>query len=523
MVHFFSQFARANGQTRSPRFAGSWYSAQPVELNEQLNQYLKQAKLQLPAQPQAKAEQPLAIIVPHAGYMFSGQTAAFAYAALSAYKFKRVFLFGPSHYIPFSGAALPGESIFETPLGNLEIDKAVVQRLLQLPYFQQIQAVFEGEHSLEMQLPWIYKTLGKVKLVPLAIGSINPEKIRLLTSAIKKELKDGDLIIVSSDFTHYGPRFDYQPFSGATDVQASIKALDMQAFNCLNKIDSLAILEFYQRTGDTICGIYPCALLLSLLPPNTESKLLNYRTSEDAQKDLDGNSVSYMAILFSCPKGKTWSSGEAKTIPSAAQETSAPLTQADGNVLLKIARQALEDYLAGAKKNPEQYANLLSKDQASRFMQGRGVFVTLYEKSNNAQDNKSKAKQLRGCIGYIYPDKPLLQAVCENAINAASADPRFNPVKPDELPNLSLEINVLTKPVSIPGWQDIKLGQDGIVLRKSGHQAVFLPKVATEFGWDLPQTLSQLAIKAGLLPFDWQKDAQFEIFQGQSFSDFPSN
>ncbi len=186
---------------------------------------------------------------------------------------------------------------------------------------------------------------------------------------------------------------------------------------------------------------------------------------------------------------------------------------------MKIARQALTDKLAGKQEDYMRYANLLTGDQTERFMQKRGVFVTLYEKSNNQKGNESKAKQLRGCIGYIYPNKSLLQGVCENAINAACADPRFVPVQAGELPNLSLEISVLTEPAAIPRWQDIKLGQDGIVLRKSGHQAVFLPKVATEFGWDLQQTLSQLAMKAGLLPFDWQQDAQFEIFQGQSFSD----
>ncbi len=184
MANFFSQFARANGQTHSPRFAGSWYPAQPMVLNDQLNQYLKEAKLQL--EVQAKPGQAVAIIVPHAGYSFSGQTAAFAYAALAGYKFKRVFLLGPSHYIPFSGAVLPVESIFETPLGDLEVDQATTKRLLQLPYFQQIQAVFDTEHSLEMQLPWIYKTLGKVKLVPIAIGTVNPEKMHLLTGALKR-------------------------------------------------------------------------------------------------------------------------------------------------------------------------------------------------------------------------------------------------------------------------------------------------------------------------------------------------
>ncbi len=122
------------------------------------------------------------------------------------------------------------------------------------------------------------------------------------------------MIIVSSDFTHYGPRFDYQPFGRAVDVQARIKTLDMDAFNYLKKMDSQALLEFYQRTHDTVCGIYPCAVLLSLMPAETEVRLLNYSTSQDAQKDPDGNSVSYMAVLLTRSNGKTSSNQQTKRL-----------------------------------------------------------------------------------------------------------------------------------------------------------------------------------------------------------------
>lgn len=391
----------------------------------------------------------------------------------------------------------------ETPIGNIDVDRATVDKLLSSPGFQQVDQVFDIEHSLELQLPWIFKTLGKTKVVPMAIGNVNRETIAEIADAIKKELRPTDVIIVSSDFTHYGPRFDYQPFGDkTTDLKNRIAELDREAFSYLKKLDSDELLEFYERSHDTICGIYPCAILLSLLPAGAQAKLLNYRTSADVEKDDQGNSVSYMAIAFSAPGWITH-----KRIESGKESKYKPLSSADGKALLKIARQTLQDYLSGNRKDFSQYEKLLSRHQLDRFKEKAGIFVTLYE----------KPKQLRGCIGYIYPVEPLLAGVCENAINAATNDPRFSPVTADELNHLDLEINVLTKPTPIPSWQDIKLGEDGIVLKKGDRQAVFLPKVASEFGWDLQQTLAQLSVKAGLSPDAWRQGAQFEVFQSQIF------
>ena len=276
-----------------------------------------------------------------------------------------------------------------------------------------------------------------------------------------------------------------------------------------------------------ICGIYPCAILLSVLPANTNVKLLKYGTSQDVQKDSDGNSVSYMAIVCTSPDPKGWLAAKKKAesvTPNSSNQSH--LSENDGKLLLKFARTALQDCLQGRKDTVAQaleYSKRLNPEEQLQFKEKRGVFVTLYKKpdATNAPNAKHQEhhKELRGCIGYIYPNKPLLLAVCENAINAAVNDPRFNPVSKEELDHLSIEISVLTVPHFISSWQDIKLGQDGIVLHKIGRQSVFSPKVATEFGWDLPQTLSQLSLKAGLSLYDWQQDAQFEVFQSQSFSE----
>jgi len=546
MDYFFTYLnrAKASERTRPPHFAGSWYPARADALDTMLSNRLQEAKIKLASLPtnERPGKNILAIIAPHAGYMYSGQTAAFAYAALSNNKYKRIFLLGPSHHVGFAGAVLPSQSILETPIGNLDVDRTTVDKLLSLPEFQQVDQVFDVEHSLELQLPWIFKTLGKVKVVPLAIGNINADTIVEIANALKKELQPGDAVIISSDFTHYGPRFDYQPFGDRStnpQLRKKIATLDNEAFNCLKKLDSNELLEFYRNSHDTICGIYPCAILLSLLPVSAQAKLLNYSTSSDIEKDDQANSVSYMAIAFSAPD---WAISK-KSSQSGKDTKPTLLSHADGQILLKIARQAVQDYLSGSRKNPEEYATGLNTEQINCFNEERGVFVTLYEKpqplsrgaihkpfsrrypTNTRGENHSPVstpdkhphKQLRGCIGYIYPVKSLLAAVCENAINAASVDPRFSPVSTEELSKLEIEINVLTKPSPVPSWQDIKLGEDGIVLKKGEHQAVFLPKVAPEFGWDLQETLGQLSLKAGLSPDAWRQGTQFEIFQSQVF------
>lgn len=149
-----------------------------------------------------------------------------------------------------------------------------------------------------------------------------------------------------------------------------------------------------------------------------------------------------------------------------------------------------------------------------------GAFVTLYKKRNGAPEPAARAgKDLRGCVGYIFPIKPLVQAVIENAVGAASRDYRFHNITKDELPDLLIDINVLTPPERVASYNDIVIGRDGVLLYKDGKQAVFLPSVASDFGWNLDQTLTQLAVKAGCAPDSWKQGAQFDVFQSTSFEE----
>ncbi len=143
-----------------------------------------------------------------------------------------------------------------------------------------------------------------------------------------------------------------------------------------------------------------------------------------------------------------------------------------------------------------------------------GVFVTLFLKNAAPQE-----ENLRGCIGYIMPMMPLYQAVIDNAVGACSKDHRFLPVHKNELVNIRIEISVLTKPVSVSSYREIEIGKHGILLHCQGRQSVFLPHVATEYGWTLEETLNQLALKAGLKADAWRKSARFEIFESVMFEE----
>jgi MEMO1 family protein len=365
--------------------------------------------------------------------------------------------------------------------------------------------------------------LGDVSIVPLAVGTLeNTQEVRMIANILRRSMGAGDLVVVSSDFTHYGPRFDYLPFK--QDIPQNIKKLDAGAFDCLARVDLEAFMRFRETTHDTICGFFPCALLLAMLPRGCHASLLKYETSQNVIFDADQNSVSYLAIVFSSEDERAvWNTEPYK-------EELVPLSGADGATLVKVARRSIEAHLRNEKP---QFDDLITPAQSNVFQDFRGAFVTLFlrghnqealtegqrQPSNNRQLHRRDNKRLRGCIGYIYPVKSLLEAVAENAVSAATRDPRFSPVAESELADLEIEVSVLTPPKAVKSWQEIQLGVDGIVMHKHGQQAVFLPIVAIEFGWDLQETLRQLSLKANCGPNGWRDGASFDVFQATAFEE----
>jgi AmmeMemoRadiSam system protein B len=298
-AHTFSRMQSSLEQQRirKTRFAGSWYEAHPLVLEKQLDDFVQKATACV-VNPSNDPFSVIAIVAPHAGYAYSGEVAACAYQAARHEKVKRVILLGPSHYVSFHGIGLSMKEEFEMPFGMIPLDQATIAHLSGHHLFGEQEEAHRLEHSLEMQLPFIKFFFGEALLLPLLVGHLkNEAEIREVASVLNSLLQQGDLIVVSSDFTHYGPRFHYTPFSD--DVQRRIKQLDRNAYHFLEQLDLSGFLHLREECQITICGFYPLAVLIAMLPPKTTASLLAHATSQEVTLADPQHSVSYLAIAFS--------------------------------------------------------------------------------------------------------------------------------------------------------------------------------------------------------------------------------
>ena len=277
---------------RKSPLAGSWYPGDSSELTKLVTQLLDDAKL-----PEIKGR-PYGLISPHAGIQFSGSAASCAYKALQGRAVKRVLLLGPSHYTCMHGMAVSGVNAYETPLGKVRVDRKICQALARQPLFQGPVQAEIPEHSLEMQLPFMQVVLGEFDLVPLVVGELNRHDYAVAAAELKKYVNEETLVVASSDFTHYGPRFGYVPFRDK--VKQNLAKLDGDAIKKIIARDASDFLRYVGETGATICGSRPIGVLLQMLPPEARGTKLKYYTSGDLLNDYT-DSVSYASIIFTVP------------------------------------------------------------------------------------------------------------------------------------------------------------------------------------------------------------------------------
>jgi len=449
----------------------------------------------LAAAKQEPLENVQALILPHAGYQYSGPTAAYGLKAVRNGQYSRVVIMGPSHHIPMNGyASVPDATNYGTPLGEIPLDVAFLNALRQYNLFRNIPEVHRVEHSVQIEVPLIQHALGAVPIVPIVVGQLTLNQTREMAGILGGLLDEKTLVIASSDFTHYGPAYGYVPFD--RNIPENLERLDMEAWNAIESRKAEVFNAFLDETEATICGACPILVLLSLLPESAEPHLLNYQTSGAITNDY-ANSVSYLSIAFT----GQWKKGGVMTEPAAAL----PLTQEDKERLLVLARETLQVYLAtGRAPTPEE----LGIEITPAMKQVMGAFVTLHAHG-----------KLRGCIGEIEPHRPLYQAVMANAINAGTKDYRFPSVTLNEIPDLEFEISALTPPQPVEKPEEIVIGKHGMTIEKAGRRAVFLPQVAPEQGWDRDTTLDHLCLKAGLSPNAWRENTAFTVFEAVVFGE----
>jgi AmmeMemoRadiSam system protein B/AmmeMemoRadiSam system protein A len=473
---------------REPTLAGRWYPGDPARLRETIRSYL--------ADGSASKEKVTALIVPHAGYRYSGPTAGKGFAAVQGRAFDRVVLLGPSHRVHIEGAALPDDDAWRTPLGDVEIDRDAIAELRGHRGFEIFPAAHAQEHCLEIEIPFLQVALAPgFKIVPIVIGQVSNALCSTLAAGIDGIVDERTLIVVSSDFTHYGSNYGYVPFR--KNVPEEIERLDRGAIESIENLAAREFHEYVSRTGATVCGAAPIRVLLTLLR-DSEARVttLDYSRSGDLMGDYT-NSVSYAAIAFAPPS-------EPGTQPEKRARKF--VNDQEQGFLLKLARETILAKLEGSAPPSFQAAGKFPTD--SPLHEVRGVFVTL-----------TRHKRLRGCMGNILGTHPLAEGVAVQASVSAFDDPRFPPVSQDEMDEIDIEISVLTPLASVAGPDEIEVGRHGVMLEKRGYRAVFLPQVATEQGWDRDTFLSQLCRKAGLGPDDWRSGAKLEVFEAQVFGE----
>lgn len=491
---------------RPARLAGSWYDADPAALQTALRGWLGAARSdQRP--PRGRL---LGVIAPHAGYRFSGRTAASVYRLVKEAAPRRVFILGPSHHTQIRGVAVLDSTHYGTPLGALAVDQRANAALLQHPLFFVQPEAHAREHSVEMQMPFLREVAPRALVVPLVVGALTLPEVHQVAARLRALMGPQDLVVASSDFTHYGPRYGYVPFQG--DVQAQLEALDMRARRHIEQGDIAAFWRFKHGTGDTICGFYPISVLMALAGGPGRATLVHYTTSGHDTGDFS-NSVSYLGLAFNAgsPPSPTVGGRGPTALPDQARVPASPeitgalpsfLSPEDQRRALQIARRTLTHHFrTGGQRFDPVAAGLVGE---GRLGETHGLFVTLKTRKDD---------ELRGCIGSIVGREPLHQGIVRHALNAAFRDDRFRPLQPDELDKVVIEVTVLTPPRPVADANAITIGLDGVILRRDGRSAVFLPQVAVEQGWGLEQTLSALSRKAGLGPDGW-RGATFETFQG---------
>lgn len=459
-----------SNSTREPQFAGKFYPENKSELLNQLNAFFENAKTQTKA-----STAPQAIIVPHAGYVFSGQVAANGFQQIPQnMKYKRVFVLASSHRYSFDGAALYCSGNYMTPLGEVEVDIKLTNHLLQLSdLFNDYPNAHEQEHSVEVQLPFLQHRLGSGFLfVPIILGTYKPETCKKIAGILQEWFTPENLWIISTDFAHY-PNYENARMVDETTATAICSNNPGKLLEAINENKNLKI----ENLATSLCG-WTSVLSLLYMTANQQYDYERIYYQNSGDKELFGGKnrvVGYWSIV----------------IFNRTEELL--ITDEEKNELLEKARISITDYV-----KTEKEANIKPRNRLGILNEIMGAFVSIYVNG-----------KLRGCIGGFAKKKTLNDLVQEMAVSA-SHDRRFDSIKKDELDKMEIEISVLSPLKKINSANEIELGKHGIYVKNGSNSGTFLPQVASKTGWSVDEFLGHCSRdKAGL---GWEGWKEAEVF-----------
>lgn len=488
---------------RKPAVAGQFYPGNPATLRKDIEHYLENASTE-PVEGTV-----VALVSPHAGYIYSGQVAAYGYRLVRDNAYETVVVISPSHVEYFDYSSVFAGKSYLTPLGEIPVDHDVVRlitgegKLVRAETSGHLFGAFQrGEHSLEVQLPFLQVALGDFELVPIVMGSQSRECIEALGNALGNALQGRNaLIVASTDLSH---------FHG----EAGAKKLDGVFMDKLGSFDEAGLSKSLARKDAEACGGGPtaAAMIAARKLGADRCAILQYANSGDITGDTS-SVVGYVSAAMIRSAGRQREPESQGADPSnreqkenAADASPPPLdtglSETDKKFLLQLARRVITAECAGESIE-------LDRLPSPVLGEARGGFVTL-----------KKNGQLRGCIGYIEAIKPITDTVIDMAKAAAFNDWRFPPVTADEVAGIDIEISVLSPIAQIDDPAVIEVGTHGIIITRDAHRGLLLPQVATEWGWDRETFLEQTCVKAGLPADAWKESGtRIEIFSADVFSE----
>ena len=488
---------------KEPEFGNKFYPDQKEELSGMIDGFLDKAN------PCPESEMISVLISPHAGYGFSGQTAAFGYKSIKNKNYKTVIVLGTSHHSVFTGAAVWNQGNFVTSLGRIAIDHEFIKNILDKdPEVFQSAPLFNQEHSVEVQLPFLQKVLPGYrqglsnkegsdypwKIVPVIIGDCSLETCKKIALLFKEAIgkREDVLLVVSSDLYH---GYDFK----------EAEQTDEFTLELIKKMDYQGLYYALRDSRAQACGGFAIVIALNIakdLGSQRIQVLAHTNSALATGRSVRGDwTVGYAscAVFSPVPAVRVY-----EDLPgSLNKQGENMLTLKQKRELLKIARDSISVYLRTGKKS----AVATSEPELN---QKKGAFVTL-----------NLHNELRGCIGNLVANQPLYLTISDMALEAAFDDPRFSRLTLSELDQVKIDISVLSPLEKVTSADKIQLGKHGVLVRRGNQSGVFLPQVATETGWSKEEFLNNLcAHKAGIAKDAWKnKDTELYIFTADVFSE----
>ncbi len=466
-----------DGGVREPAVAGRFYTGDPDRLAAEVDGYVAAAREKLAAGEALPTGRQTAIVVPHAGHIYSGPTAGFAYAAVDPLPVRRVVLLGPAHYVPLEGIGVSTASLWRTPLGDVPLDRDLSADLLaDTDCVRTADEAHAPEHSLEVQVPFLQRILpDDWQLLPLIVGSDVTDDLADLIE--RCAALPGTLVVVSTDLSHY---LGYR--EAVTRDERTIEAIVARRAGDIGPYDA--------------CGVYPLrGLLAAAARQDWVVRALDSRNSGDTAGD-PRRVVGYASFLLSEQPG--------------SRGTRALSAEARAR-LLDLARGTIEAAVADGGRRPR--LDVEAQDWPPELRETGTAFVTL----------RSSRGELLGCIGSLTAHQPLAAAVAEHAYGAAFRDRRFRPLTADQADDMVIDISVLTapRPFACSSYQDlvarVPVGS-GVLVVDGWRGATFLPSMWRQ----LPAPAAFLAAlwrKAGLRLGEWSEDTRIEVYASEEFAE----